>query len=302
MPHFVATAHEQALRGGRRLRLVPTRKGYIRAAESAELIVAGSREWRAWLRAHHSDSDGVWLVLAKRGTTHPTMLSYDEALEEAICFGWIDGQLGRRDAATFRRRFTPRKARSPWSQRNVTIVEQLTAAGRMQPSGDDEVRKAKGDGRWEAAYAGQAAIEVLEDLTKALGDNPQARAFLSSSPGPTATSSCTGSPAQSGRTPAPGASSNSLPCWPAARPFTPRVDSQLSDPTRATRPCRQRPQGVPAPDYFLVDVDTQYFVHSCVNDFEIAFASRRYPEIFGWKLSTQMAQLIGPTLKICLAG
>lgn len=146
--------------------------------ESPELVVAGSSEWRAWLHAHHSDSDGVWLVLAKRGTTHPTALSYDEALEEAICFGWIDGQVGRRDAATFRRRFTPRKARSAWSQRNVAIVEKLTAAGRMQPSGDDEVRKAKGDGRWDAAYAGHATIEVPEDLAKALHDNPQARAFF----------------------------------------------------------------------------------------------------------------------------
>ena len=130
------------------------------------------------MRAHHSDSDGVWLVPAKRGTTQPTTLSYDEALEEAICFGWIDGQLGRRDEATFRRRFTPRKARSPWSQRNVAIVEKLTTAGRMQPSGDDEVRKAKGDGRWEAAYAGQAAIEVPEDLAKALHANPPARAVF----------------------------------------------------------------------------------------------------------------------------
>ena len=130
------------------------------------------------MRAHHSDSEGVWVVLAKKGTTDPTTLSYDEALEEAICFGWIDGQLGRRDAATFRRRFTPRKARSPWSQRNVTIVEKLTAAGRMQPPGDDEVQRAKDDGRWEAAYAGSAAIEVPEDLAKALNDNPQARAVF----------------------------------------------------------------------------------------------------------------------------
>jgi uncharacterized protein YdeI (YjbR/CyaY-like superfamily) len=144
--------------------------------ESPELVVASVTEWRAWLRAHHSDSDGVWLVLARRGTTQPTTLSYNEALEEAICFGWIDGQLGRRDAATFRRRFTPRKPRSAWSQRNVAIVEMLTAAGRMQPSGDDAVRKAKGDGRWEAAYAGQAAIEVPEDLANALNKNPQARA------------------------------------------------------------------------------------------------------------------------------
>jgi uncharacterized protein YdeI (YjbR/CyaY-like superfamily) len=116
----------------------------------------------------------VWLVLAKKGTT----LSYDEALEEAICFGWIDGQLGQRDAATFRRRFTPRKARSSWSKRNVAIVEKLSAAGRMQPAGDDEVQKAKGDGRWEAAYAGQAAIEVPEDLAEALHENPRARAMF----------------------------------------------------------------------------------------------------------------------------
>ena len=90
--------------------------------------------------------------------------SYDEALDEAICFGWIDGQLGRRDTATFRRRFTPRKARSPWSQRNAAIAERLIATGRMHRSGEDEVRQAKEDGRWEAAYAGQASIEVPEDL------------------------------------------------------------------------------------------------------------------------------------------
>ena len=194
--------------------------------------MASIREWRAWLHAHHSDSDGVWLVLAKKGTTQPTTLSYEEALEEAICFGWIDGQLGARDAATFRRRFTPRKARSPWSQRNVAIVEKLTAAGRMQPPGDDEVRKAKGDGRWEAAYAGQAAIDVPEDLAKALNDNPQAARSLSSSPAPTATPSCTGSPAQSDRTPALGVSSNSLACWPEARPFTLRIGCELTDATR----------------------------------------------------------------------
>lgn len=144
--------------------------------EPPELVVTGIAEWRAWLLAHHSDSDGVWLVLAKRGTSHPTTLSYDEALEEAISFGWIDGQLGRRDAMTFRRRFTPRTTRSPWSQRNVAIAERLIAAGRMQPPGDDEVRKAKGDGRWKAAYAGQAAIDVPDDLAKALHENPEARA------------------------------------------------------------------------------------------------------------------------------
>jgi uncharacterized protein YdeI (YjbR/CyaY-like superfamily) len=130
------------------------------------------------LSDHHADAPGVWLVLAKKGTVDPTTVSYDEALDEAICFGWIDGQLGRRDGVTFRRRFTPRKARSPWSRRNAAIAERLIATGRMHRSGEDEVRQAKADGRWEAAYAGQASIEVPEDLASALSADPRARAMF----------------------------------------------------------------------------------------------------------------------------
>lgn len=140
-----------------------------------ELLVADAAKWRTWLRGNHSKSQGVWLVLAKNGTTHPTTLSYDEALEEAICFGWIDGQLKRRDNATFRRRFTPRDTKSPWSQRNVAIAERLTSSGRMHRSGEAEVRRAKADGRWSAAYAGQASVEVPEDLADALIANPRAQ-------------------------------------------------------------------------------------------------------------------------------
>jgi len=143
-----------------------------------ELLVADAAEWRTWLSSHQSKSQGVWLVLAKKGTTHPTTLSFNEALDEAICFGWIDGQIGRRDSATFRRRFTPRNARSPWSQRNVAIAERLSASGRMHRSGEDEVRRAKTDGRWNAAYAGQASAEVPEDLANALAANPRARAMF----------------------------------------------------------------------------------------------------------------------------
>ncbi len=117
-------------------------------------------------------------MLAKKGTDDPTTVTYDEALDEAICFGWIDGQLGKRDTATFRRRFTPRKARSPWSQRNAAIAERLIADGRMHRSGEDEVRQAKEDGRWEAAYAGQASSKVPEDLATALSVNPPARAMF----------------------------------------------------------------------------------------------------------------------------
>jgi uncharacterized protein YdeI (YjbR/CyaY-like superfamily) len=143
-----------------------------------ELLVADAAEWRTWLNSNQSKSQGVWLVLAKKGTTHPTNLSYDEALDEAICFGWIDGQLGRRDSATFRRRFTPRNARSPWSQRNVAIAERLSASGRMHRSGEDEVGRAKADGRWSTAYAGQASAEVPEDLANALVANPRAQAMF----------------------------------------------------------------------------------------------------------------------------
>ena len=141
-----------------------------------ELVVADAGEWRAWLTDQHTASHGVWLVLAKKGTAEPTALSYDEALEEAICFGWIDGQLGRRDSATFRRRFTPRKARSPWSRRNVAIAERLTGSGRMQPQGEDQVRQAKEDGRWDAAYAGRATMDVPADFSDALLANPRAQA------------------------------------------------------------------------------------------------------------------------------
>ena len=139
-----------------------------------ELLVTDAAEWRTWLSDQHSNSTGVWLVLAKKGTTHPTALIYDDALVEAICFGWIDGQLARRDETTFRRRFSPRGAQSPWSKRNVALAERLAASGRMHRSGEDQVRRAKEDGRWEAAYAGQADAQVPEDLAEALTANPRA--------------------------------------------------------------------------------------------------------------------------------
>lgn len=143
-----------------------------------ELVVADAPAWRSWLSGHHRKSAGVWLVLAKKGTTQPTTLTYDEALEDAICFGWIDGQLERRDNTTFRRRFTPRNERSAWSKRNVTIAERLSVAGRMHRSGEEEVAKAKADGRWANAYAGQAKAAVPKDLAAALKVSPKARAMF----------------------------------------------------------------------------------------------------------------------------
>jgi len=127
------------------------------AVELPELIVRDAAAWRAWLAEHHADPTGVWLVLAKKGTENPTSLTYDQALEDALCHGWIDGQARRRDEATYRQRFTPRRKRSAWSKRNTGIAERLHAEGRMHPAGQAEVERAKADGRWGAAYAGQAS-------------------------------------------------------------------------------------------------------------------------------------------------
>jgi uncharacterized protein YdeI (YjbR/CyaY-like superfamily) len=143
-----------------------------------ELIVADSAAWRTWLEQHHDQGSGVWLVLAKKGTEQPTSLTYDEALEQALCHGWIDGQLRRRDGATYRQRFTPRRARSAWSERNVGIAERLMAEGRMHGSGLAAVEQAKADGRWESAYPRQSAIEVPADLAAALAAEPRAQAMF----------------------------------------------------------------------------------------------------------------------------
>lgn len=146
--------------------------------EQPTLTVTDAAAWRAWLRTHHAESLGVWLRLAKKGTTTPTSLTYDEALDKALCYGWIDGQVRRLDERTYRQRFTPRRARSVWSKRNVGIVERLQSEGRMQPAGLAAVERAKADGRWEAAYSGQATIEVPTDLTAALHAEPAAQAMF----------------------------------------------------------------------------------------------------------------------------
>jgi len=142
-----------------------------------ELVVADAKAFRRWLSTHHGDP-GVWLVLAKKGTTDPTTLTYEQALVEALAHGWIDGQRRAFDEATFRQRFTPRGPRSAWSKRNVGLAEQLIAEGRMRPPGLAEVERAKADGRWADAYAGQASIEVPDDLRAALAVSPDAAAMF----------------------------------------------------------------------------------------------------------------------------
>lgn len=147
------------------------------AIELEELLVKDAAEWRSWLEEHHDTSPGVWLVLHKKGG-NTTELDYEAALNEALCFGWIDGQGKRRDDDTSFQRMTRRGPKSVWSARNVARTEKLEAAGRMTAAGRAAVDAAKSDGRWEAAYSGQAAAEVPEDLAAAIAAVPEAQAMF----------------------------------------------------------------------------------------------------------------------------
>ena len=149
-----------------------------RSEDLPELIVRDAVAWRKWLGSHHENSRGVWLVVSKKGTITPTRLTYDQALEEALSHGWIDGQAQRRDDRSYRLRFTPRRSRSAWSKRNTVIADRLISEGRMHPAGVAEIERAKSDGRWQAAYHGQATIEVPDDLTAALNTQPAAKAMF----------------------------------------------------------------------------------------------------------------------------
>jgi uncharacterized protein YdeI (YjbR/CyaY-like superfamily) len=134
-------------------------------------------EWERWLESWHERSSGVWLALAKRGAG-VTGLTYAEALDGAICFGWIDGQKAALDERFWLQRFTPRRPRSRWSQINRARADELAGAGRMRAAGAAQVERAKLDGRWEAAYAGQRTAVVPEDLAAALAANPAASEFF----------------------------------------------------------------------------------------------------------------------------
>lgn len=130
--------------------------------------------FRTWLHREHARSSGLWLKLAKKGTGRATV-TYSEALEVALCYGWIDGQRAAYDETWFLQRFTPRRARSPWSLTNRDTASRLVDAGLMQPAGLAQIEGAKADGRWDAAYAGSRSIEVPADFQAALDADPVAR-------------------------------------------------------------------------------------------------------------------------------
>jgi len=143
------------------------------------LAFPDAKAWEAWLAAQPRSSAGVWLKLAK-ASAGMASVSKAEAIDGALCHGWIDGQLNPYDADWWLIRFTPRKARSKWSEKNRTRAAALIAEGRMMAAGHTEIDAARADGRWEAAYAPQSTITVPDDLAAALEAQPGARAFFDS--------------------------------------------------------------------------------------------------------------------------
>jgi len=146
-------------------------------ADQPVLQFASQDEFEAWMEANHAVSDGIWIQVAKKGTGIPTVF-VPEALDVALCFGWIDGQRKSLDDTHFLQKFTPRRARSKWSQVNVGKVAALIERGAMRPAGLAEIERAKADGRWDAAYAPPSRIEVPPDLQAELDRDPAlAQAF-----------------------------------------------------------------------------------------------------------------------------
>jgi uncharacterized protein YdeI (YjbR/CyaY-like superfamily) len=146
-------------------------------SDSSAAAFASAAAWQGWLESEHAQSDGVWLKLAKKDAAELT-ISYTEALDVALCFGWIDAQRRGLDDHHWLIRFTPRRPRSKWSKINTENAESLIASGRMRPAGLREVENAKADGRWADAYAGARTITVPADLTEALAANPAAADFF----------------------------------------------------------------------------------------------------------------------------
>jgi uncharacterized protein YdeI (YjbR/CyaY-like superfamily) len=147
-------------------------------ADELEIVLFdGPAEFEAWLEENGGEGDGLWLKIAKKGAPEPSV-TYAEAVELALCFGWIDSQKRGLDETHFLQRFTPRRPRGRWSKINREKVEALEKAGALRPAGAAEVAAAKDDGRWEAAYEGSRTAKVPDDLQAELDANPKAAAFF----------------------------------------------------------------------------------------------------------------------------
>ncbi len=141
------------------------------------LQFADRTAWESWLQDHYASSSGVWLRIARKASGIPTV-THAEALEEALCYGWIDGQRAPHDETFFLQRFTPRRARSKWSQINRQKAIELIERGKMKAAGLAQIEAAKNDGRWEAAYPPQSSRAIPEDFQRALDENPAAKDFF----------------------------------------------------------------------------------------------------------------------------
>jgi uncharacterized protein YdeI (YjbR/CyaY-like superfamily) len=135
------------------------------------------KEWAAWLKKEHVSSRGLWMKLAKKGTKIPS-ITYDEAVEAALCYGWIDGQKKGWDEKYWLQKFTPRGTKSIWSKINTEKAERLISNGQMKPAGLRVVEAAKADGRWAQAYESQKSIAIPEDFQAALSKNKKAKMFF----------------------------------------------------------------------------------------------------------------------------
>jgi uncharacterized protein YdeI (YjbR/CyaY-like superfamily) len=147
------------------------------SAEQPVIAFASQDAFREFLAAEHASSDGIWIKFAKKGSRIASV-DYAQALDIALCYGWIDGQVKTFDDRYYLQRWTPRRQRSRWSKRNCDKAEALIASGAMQPAGLAEVERAKADGRWERAYEGPKNATVPDDLQAALDANPKAAAFF----------------------------------------------------------------------------------------------------------------------------
>jgi uncharacterized protein YdeI (YjbR/CyaY-like superfamily) len=156
----------------------PSEGVFVTVKPELPIIPFASREaWEAWLEEEHAASEGLWLKIAKRGSGIETV-TFVEALDVALCYGWIDSQRAGFDGRYFLQRFTSHKPRSKWSQVNREKVAKLIEAGRMKPAGLREVERAKADGRWDAAYEPQSTATVPDDLCAELEKNVVAREFF----------------------------------------------------------------------------------------------------------------------------
>ena len=136
-----------------------------------------AKEWEKWIGKNYASSQGIWLRFYKKVSGVPSV-TYPEAVEVSLCYGWIDGQANKYDEKSYLQRFTPRRPKSIWAKKNIERVTSLIASGKMKPAGLKEVEAAKADGRWEMAYDSPATMEIPGDFLAALSKNPKAKKFF----------------------------------------------------------------------------------------------------------------------------